>query len=302
MKTLLFIGGTGFLGKSFFDYLHNSKLLKKKISKITIISRKKRKIKSKVKISFINKSVANLKSIPVADYIIYAANSKNNKENRNGILNFKNLLNHKHKKTKILFTSSGAVYGAIKKRRKIKETDIVSIKKVRNFKGYKRNYAITKIEMEKEFILLSKKGFNVSIARLFTFIGKRILKNKNFAITNLILQAKNKNIKSIKLSDTRDVYRGYMDSTELVRWLFKILINSKNICNIYNVGSDEAVKIEKIAKLIGKNYNKPILKSKTKVKKKIDYYVPSILKAKKNLNLKITKKVKSSLQDLYNFL
>jgi nucleoside-diphosphate-sugar epimerase len=302
MKTLLFIGGTGFLGKSFFDYLQSSELLQKKLSKIIIISRQRKKITSKVKISFINKSITNLNSIPVTDYIIYAANSKNNKENKNGILNFKNLLNHKHKKTKILFTSSGALYGKINKTRKIKETDIVSIKKVQKFRGYKRNYAISKIEMEKEFILLSKKGFKVSIARLFTFIGKRILKNENFAITNLIHQAKNKNIKAIKLSDTRDVYRGYMDSKDLVRWLFKILINSKNKYNIYNVGSDEAVTIEKIAKLIGKNYNKPILQSKTKAKNKIDYYVPSILKAKKKLNLKITKKVKSSLQDLYSYI
>jgi len=114
------------------------------------------------------------------------------------------------------------------------------------------------------FDKFQKNCFKVSIARLFTFIGKRILKNENFAITNLIHQAKNKNIKAIKLSDTRDVYRGYMDSKDLVRWLFKILINSKNKYNIYNVGSDEAVTIEKIAKLIGKNYNKPILQSKTK--------------------------------------
>ena len=39
MKSLLFIGWTGFLGKSFFDYLNNAKLNKKKLSKI--ISKKK---------------------------------------------------------------------------------------------------------------------------------------------------------------------------------------------------------------------------------------------------------------------
>ena len=101
----------------------------------------------------------------------------------------------KHKKTKILFISSGAVYGKRVKRLKVKETDIVSIQNVKKYKGYKRKYAISKIEMEEEFKLLSKRGYKVSIARLFSFIGNRVLKNKDFALTNLINQAKNKKIK-----------------------------------------------------------------------------------------------------------
>ena len=297
MKKLLFIGGTGFLGKSFFDYLNSSKLLKKKISEITILSRRKKKISSKIKISFISKSITNLKSIPVTDYIIYAANSKNDNENIDGILNFKSLLNEKHKKTKILFTSSGAVYGKINKIKKIKESDLVSIQNVQKFKGYKREYAISKIKMEREFKILSKKGFNVSVARLFSFVGNRILKNKNFAITNLISQAKNKNIKVIKLSDTKDVYRGYMESNELIKWLFKILVNANKRFCIYNVGSDEAITIENLAKLIGKKFNKKVFKKK-KINTRIDYYVPSILKAKKDLNLNIHIKIDNSLNKL----
>ena len=49
--------------------------------------------------------------------------------------------------------------------------------------------------------------------------------NKNFAITNLINQAKNKKFESILLSDNRDVYRGYMNSDDLIRWLINILLN-----------------------------------------------------------------------------
>ena len=298
MKTLLFIGGTGFLGKSFFDYLNKSKFKRKNLSEIIIVSRNRKKIASKVKIRNINNNITNLKSIPVTDYIIYAANSKNNEENVKGVLNFKKLLNYKHKKTKILFTSSGAVYGKIIKKRKLKETDLVSIKNVENYRGYKKKYAISKIEMEKEFKSLSKKGYRVSIARLFSFIGKRILKNKNFALTNLINQAKNKKIKILKLSDTKDVYRGYMDSEELIKWIFKILMSSNKRFNIYNVGSDEAITIENLAKLIGKKFNKTIFKHKRKNIKDVDYYVPSILKVKKELNLKINFKIKRSLNKL----
>ena len=42
MKSLLFIGGTGFLGKSFFDYLRDGKLKDLNLGKIIVISRKKR--------------------------------------------------------------------------------------------------------------------------------------------------------------------------------------------------------------------------------------------------------------------
>ena len=42
MKTLLFIGGTGFLGQSFLDYINEGKLNSIKLSRIIIISRKKK--------------------------------------------------------------------------------------------------------------------------------------------------------------------------------------------------------------------------------------------------------------------
>ena len=151
--------------------------------------------------------------------------------------------------------------------------------------------------MEREFKLLSK-GLQGICGQTFSFIGDRILKNKNFAITNLINQAKNKNIKTIKLIDKKDVYRGYMDSNELIKWIFKILNNSNKVFSIYNVGSDESITIENIKKLIFKKFNKKVQKRKSNKEKKIDYYVPSILKAKKKLNLNINIKINNSLNNL----
>ena len=265
MKSLLFIGGTGFLGQSFFDYINKDKINKLKLSKIIIVSRKKKLVKSKIKVSYIKKSISNIKLIPYVDYIIYAANSDNNLENLKGVNTFINLLDKNHKKTKILFTSSGAVYGPRKIKKKMNEKEKVSFKNVSKFSGYKKEYAKTKIIMERKFNKLAKKGFNISIARLFSFIGKKILINKNFAVTNLIHQAKHKKSESILLSDNRDVYRGYMNSDDLIRWLINILLNSSPKCSIYNVGSDQAISIENLAKLISKKYNK-------KIKKNIIYF------------------------------
>ena len=87
-KTLLIIGGTGFLGQSFFDYINEDKLKNIRLSEIIIISRKRKKIKSNIKISYIVKNITDVKEIPFTDYIIYAANSKNNLENLKGINNF----------------------------------------------------------------------------------------------------------------------------------------------------------------------------------------------------------------------
>jgi len=304
MKTLLFIGGTGFLGKSFFDYINGRKLKNIKLSKIIIISRKRKKIQSRIKISYIKKNITNINKIPITDYIIYAANSDNNKENLNGFYNFKRLINVKHKKTKILFTSSGVVYGPKKTKNKIKETDLINFKNVSNFTGYKKEYAKSKIIMENELKRLGDRGFNVSIARLFSFIGKRILINKNFAITNLINQSQNKKKNEIVLNSNTDVFRGYMNEDDLIRWILKILDNANPNSNIYNVGSDESVTIKSLAKIIGKKYDKKIVFSQKNKqisnKKNIDYYVPSISKAKKELNLRIKYKLKDSLNQIIN--
>lgn len=296
MKSLLFIGGTGFLGQSFFDFLNKNKLKFLKLSEIILVSRKKKKIESKIKLSFLNENIKNIKSIPITDYIIYAANSANNKENLEGFYNFKKLLTDNHKKSKILFTSSGAVYGKKIIKKKMNEKDLISLNKVKNFNGYKKEYAKTKIIIEREFCQLGKIGFNVIIARLFSFIGRRILDNNHFAITNLISQAKNN--KAIKLNDSRDVYRGFMNSDDLVNWIIKIMLNADTKCKIYNVGSDQAITIKDLAELIGKKYNKQVIKSIENLNNEIDYYVPSILKAKKNLKLKLKYDIKKSLEQL----
>ena len=131
MSSLFFIGGTGILGQTFIDYINKYKLKKIKISKIIVLSRKKKKIKSKVKTIFLKKNLVDIKKIPVTDYIIYASNSNIYSENLRAINNFKNLLNEKHKKTKIIFISSGAVYGPRKIKRKFLETENVNLYKIR---------------------------------------------------------------------------------------------------------------------------------------------------------------------------
>lgn len=303
MKKLLIIGGGGFLGGSFFDYANYYTLDKWKINKIIFLSRKikkfisfKKRIK-KIEFAYIKKNIKKLKNLPDCDYIIYAANSLNNKENIDGLNNFIRIIKKNSKKIKILFTSSGAVYGANNKLKKISERQKISLKKIKKLNGYKINYAKTKILMEKKIIYLSKLGYKTSIARLFTFFGKRILKNKQFAISSLIYYAKNK--KKIKIHSNDNIFRSYMSADDLVEWLLKILINSNYKCKVFNVGSDKAITIKDLALKICKNTNKKLILSKN-ISKTINFYVPSIQKAKDELNLKIKKNLESFLKQVTN--
>jgi dTDP-glucose 4,6-dehydratase len=178
-NTLLIIGGTGFFGKSILKYFSYSKFLKKKINKIIIISRKKleevdyiKKLKKNYNVVKINCDILKLKKLPFADCVIYCAILKNFKDDFLAVKNYVNLAKIYHRKSKILYTSSGAVYGTQKKIRGFKENHLKFYKK-NNFKnGYKKSYSYYKLKSEGLFKTLASSGLKISIARCFSFVGE----------------------------------------------------------------------------------------------------------------------------------
>ena len=50
-----------------------------------------------------------------------------------------------------------------------------------------------------------------------------------------------------------------MNSKDLIMWIVKILLNSNKNCDVFNVGSDEAISIKKLAQLISRKYKKKII-------------------------------------------
>jgi dTDP-glucose 4,6-dehydratase len=292
LKKLLVIGGSGFFGKSIVDYGINKKLIKYKINEIYIISRSKILKKKKfqhIKINYIHKNIINIKKIPEVDYIIYCVKNKNIKISKNYFDNFYKLIKNFSKKPKILFTSSGAIYG--KNKTKKTENSPLNLKRINALSGYKKNYALEKFFMENKFKELGKLGFKVSIARCFNFVGKYILDSKQ-AIGDMISDGLNKDI--ISLNTSGNVYRGYMNADDLVHWLIIILKNSNKDCPIFNVGSDKEINLRQLGKKIAKIFNKKLRLKKIK-KIQTDYYVPSIYKAKKHLRLKLSINLNDSL-------
>ena len=249
MKLVTFIGGSGFLGKSYLDAFNRNVLNKFKIRKINLISRNILKIKKTglnlKKIKLIPGDICKLKSIPKSDLIIYAAEPANLdkiKDTRKFIVkskravdNFCNIIKS-HKNVKILYISSGAVY-------KFKNSNFSN---ENSLKG-KKLYAYLKLYSENKIKNLQFFGIKTSIARCFTFVGPWLPRKSNFAIGNFI-----ENIlkgKKIHVKAESKVYRSYMFSDDLAFWITKICNKANLKPSIFDVGSDQVIEMGVLAKL-----------------------------------------------------
>ena len=292
MSSLLIIGGSGFVGKSFIDYFLN-KRKNYGIKDLIIISRKKIDIvknKNKIRFFHIRKNFLKLKNLPNTNHILYCINSKSLRNDIDCFNHFKFILKKSKKKPFIIFTSSGSVYGPINKRIKSNERDEIG-KNFHKYLNYKKDYSFKKILLEEKFNELSLNGFKVCIVRLFTFSGIYI--DKNEALPNLITQGlKNK---KIFIKSNSHIYRSYMSDKLLVKLLLILFKKIKTNYSVFNIGSDDAISIENLGKMISKVFKKGIYKPKFKTKK-MDYYIPSIKKLKKiskiNIRSNVTKDIK----------
>ena len=294
MKTVTFIGGSGFVGKSFLDAFNRGVLKKLKIKKLNLISRNINKIQ-KTKLSLKNVrliagDIGKIKSLPKSELIIYAADStkidniKNIKkfifESKRSINNFCNIVK-KNKKTKVLYLSSGAIYRFSKK----------NIQNSNSLKG-KQLYAYLKHYSENEIKKLRQLKMKTSIARCFTFIGPWLPREANFAIGNFLDDVlKNK---KINIKTESKVIRSYMYADDLIYWLTKICFNSKLDTPIFDVGSNKPIEIRNLGKLFSRLFKAKIQIKKIK-KKKIDRYIPNIQPANLKLGLKIKYNLKEAI-------
>jgi dTDP-glucose 4,6-dehydratase len=291
-KSLLIIGGTGFFGQSIIKYLSTKHFLNLQINKIFILSRGKlkvtiynKKLRKKFKVTKLNSNILTVNNLPKVDYVIYAAILKNYQNDNKAVKNYLDLAKRYHLKSKILYISSGAVYGKqINSNLGFRENYLKLNKKI-NFKNsYKKEYSKIKRKNEILFEKFAKKGGKVSIARCFSFVGEFLPTNSHYVVGNFIKNILNN--KNINIKADYQVIRSYMYEEDLVRWLLKILDHSNKNCPIYNVGSDRFISINKLANLLSKKYNLNMDFDNPKIlKKRFDIYVPDIQKAKKELNL-----------------
>jgi len=134
---------------------------------------------------------------------------------------------------KVLFTSSGAVYGP--------GTALVDeTAPCRPATAYGKG----KLAAER---LLLESGLDVKIARCFAFTGPYLNKNIHYAIGNFMRDCLAGN--DIVINGDGTPRRSYLYADDLVEWLFAILERGE-AGRPYNVGSDVAVSILELAETV----------------------------------------------------
>ena len=294
MTKLLIIGGTGFFGKSILDSFQRNLLSNFGIDRIVVGARNIESFQNNFpelidhRITVIKMDISSIRKLPDADIVIHAAASTDasdyrinpNGEKRNieqSTINYCQLAQLYHRDSKIVYCSSGAVYGQQPEDLEKIDEDFQP-QDVSNLIEYKRDYALGKRNAENEIIKLGSLGLNVSIARCFAFHGKYLPRDQHFAYGNFIGAAERGD--AIEVKANHRVVRSYMHADDLVDSLMKIALQSSPQCPVFNVGSDIAIEIRDLANQIGQQYNvavniTPITSGK------IDRYVPNTDKLKR---------------------
>jgi nucleoside-diphosphate-sugar epimerase len=143
---------------------------------------------------------------------------------------------------KVLFTSSGVAYG-INNKNRISESDFSGPNTIDTGSAL----GIGKLTAEYLVSYFSKKyEYKYSIARCFSFAGQYLPLELHYAFGNFINDLlHNKNIQV--RGDGQDI-RSYLYIGDAIAWLIKLLDDPNN--SIYNVGSENEVKIEALARKI----------------------------------------------------
>jgi UDP-glucuronate decarboxylase len=141
-----------------------------------------------------------------------------------------------------------------------------------------------------------KHGLEVVTARCFAFVGRDLPLDVHFAMGNFIRDALWR--KQIDVAGNGTPIRSYMDQRDLSRWLLALLCHAKP-GQAYNVGSEEAVTVAKIAHLVRDTLApaKSVLIAATQSSELRSRYVPSTRKARDELGLNLMHTLTESIQE-----
>ncbi|EKD53786.1 MAG: hypothetical protein ACD_60C00153G0006 [uncultured bacterium] len=294
-------GGTGFFGLWLLQsiaYAVNYFGLK---TEVTVLTRDHHTFLNKVphlaKMPWLHFLLGDIKTIsfPTGGFthIIHAAtdaSAKLNEENplemfdtivagTRHILEWAVTTNVKH----FLFVSSGAVYGKQPPSLlMVPESYLGSIDPLQT----RSAYGLSKLLAEHLCLLFIKQHqLPIKIARCFAFVGPHLPLTTHFAIGNFIANV----IKDepIEVKGDGSPYRSYLYAADLVIWLWTILCEG-TLGSVYNVGSEQAISIADLAKLISQKVipSLPVvIANERKTRALPERYVPHTKRAEQELNL-----------------
>jgi dTDP-glucose 4,6-dehydratase len=185
---------------------------------------------------------------------------------------------------RLLFVSSGAVYGAQPPELpRIPEDSPHGPNPVNPHSAYGEGKRVAELLCA---IATQQNGIPCVIARCFAFIGPHLPLDAHFAVGNFLRDALNGNPIRVN-SDGRPV-RSYLHMADLMIWLFTILARGTP-GRPYNVGSDEAISVADLASRVR---NALGVENAIQIRDRIastppPRYIPSIRRAREELGLQV---------------
>jgi nucleoside-diphosphate-sugar epimerase len=184
---------------------------------------------------------------------------------------------------KLLFTSSGAVYGKQPaEMTHIPETYLGGPDPLDPASAYGEGKRAAEMLCS---LYTHESGLSVKIARCFAFVGPHLPLDAHFAIGNFIRDALRGG--PIRINGDGTPYRSYLYAADLAIWLWTILIMGENL-RPYNVGADREIQISELASIIHDQINPTgdvKIMSRADPSRPIQRYVPSTERAHNDIGL-----------------
>ena len=186
---------------------------------------------------------------------------------------------------KLLFTSSGAVYGPQPSTlTHVPEDYSAAPGSLRPDSAYAEGKRVAEqlcLEHARQY------GCEVKIARGFAFVGPHLPLDTHFAIGNFIRDARRGG--PVRVNGDGTPLRSYLYAADLAVWLWTILFQAPS-GRAYNVGSDADLTIAALAKLVASSLGggcEVIVAQPAVPGKPTSRYVPDVQRARKELGLTV---------------
>ena len=316
-KKLLLTGGTGFVGKWILDVFLHANRKRNLSAKVVLVSRdpdlflsKFPMLKKFEEIHWIKKDIRQLsyKDVGSCSFAIHATTAFGDNASSEdifdtcvvGMRNVIDIMKSSKGLKRMLFLSSGAVYGPIPSTIKYVSEDL---KVTRRLPKILSAYAKGKRESENQCLscIKDQKELEIVIARCFAFVGPHLPLNKHFAIGNFIDSALRDN--DILIRGDGSPCRSYLYAADLTHWLWVLLFDGVS-GRPYNVGSAKSISINELAHQVNKTLkgSKKILVSKKTIKgMQPEIYVPSTKRIQSEFALKPTVSLEEAILKTANW-
>jgi len=194
---------------------------------------------------------------------------------------------------KLLFTSSGAVYGPQPSELlNIPETFTGAPPLVANsLQVYGESKRMAEMLCS---IAHQETGLQIKIARCFTFVGPHLPLDARFAIGNFIRDGMA--ALPIRVQGDGSPYRSYLYAADLAIWLWTILFKGQPD-RPYNVGSPHAISLRELAETTGSMFSVPVSIAKPpQAHSPASRYVPDTSRAESELGLRVQTSLEEAIR------